>query len=398
MAKICLYFQLHQPFRLNEYNFFQIGKHNSYFNDEFNKEILNKISADCYLKTNNLLLNLIERYGNKVQINFGISGSIVSQFEEFNSAVIESFKELAKTGAIDFLSETYYHSLASIYNQEEFEFQVAKHATKIESLFEIKPTIFRNTELIYRNDIAQNIANLGYKAILTEGVERKLNKNHANQIFKSNCDLPIFLRNYNLSDDIAFRFSDPKAELFPITAEKIIKKIKKSCNPNDILTIGMDYETFGEHFKINTKIFEFLETFISLIAEDSELELAKFKSIDIENRINKNLFESDEIISWADTEKDGSAWQGNSMQYEALSKIYEINLILKHIKNPDTIEIWRKLQTSDHFYYMSTKYFSDGDVHSYFSHYKTPYDAYINYMNVLSDFEILIKKQIGSNN
>lgn len=395
MAKICLYFQLHQPYRLNEYTFFQIGKHNSYFNEEFNFAILNKIAANCYLKTNELLLKLIEKYGSKIQLNFGLSGTVISQFENYNPEVIDSFKKLAKTGCVDFLSETYFHSLASLYNFEEFEFQVKIHAEKIESLFDIKPTVFRNTELIFRNDIAEKIYNLGFKAVLTEGVERKINQNSVNQIFQTNQFLPVFLRNYNLSDDIAFRFSDPKSELFPITAAKIIKKIKTKLLPTEIITIGLDYETFGEHFDDNTTIFEFLESFISTVVEDNALQLFTFKAIDFEQYIEKPFFNSDEIISWADTEKDGSAWLGNSMQYEALSKIYELNTLIKHIKNPEIVEIWRKLQISDHFYYMSTKYFSDGDVHSYFSHYKTPYDAYINYMNILSDFEILVKKELS---
>lgn len=395
MAKICLYFQLHQPYRLNEYSFFQIGKHNSYFNDEFNADILNKIASNCYLKTNELLLKLIEKYGTKIQLNFGLSGSVISQFENYNPAVIDSFKKLAKTGCVDFLSETYFHSLASLFNFDEFEFQVKKHAEKIESLFDIKPTIFRNTELIFRNDIAEKISNMGFKAVLTEGVERKTNQNSVNQIYQTNQLLPVFLRNYNLSDDIAFRFSDPKSELFPITATKIIKKIKTNLLPTEIITIGMDYETFGEHFDDNTTIFKFLESFISTIIEDNALQFSTFKAIDFEKNAEKPLFNSEEIISWADTEKDGSAWLGNSMQYEALSKIYELNTLIKHVKNPEIVETWRKLQISDHFYYMSTKYFSDGDVHSYFSHYKTPYDAYINYMNILSDFEILVKKELS---
>lgn len=395
MAKICLYFQLHQPYRLNEYSFFQIGKHNSYFNDEFNADILNKIASNCYLKTNELLLKLIEKYGTKIQLNFGLSGSVISQFENYNPAVIDSFKKLAKTGCVDFLSETYFHSLASLFNFDEFQFQVKKHAEKIESLFDIKPTIFRNTELIFRNDIAEKIYNLGFKAVLTEGVERKTNQNSVNQIYQTNQLLPVFLRNYNLSDDIAFRFSDPKSELFPITAIKIIKKIKTNLLPTEIITIGMDYETFGEHFDDNTTIFKFLESFISTVIEDNALQFSTFKAIDFNQDIEKPLFNSEEIISWADTEKDGSAWLGNSMQYEALSKIYELNTLIKHVKNLEIVETWRKLQISDHFYYMSTKYFSDGDVHSYFSHYKTPYDAYINYMNILSDFEILVKKELS---
>lgn len=392
MAKICLYFQLHQPYRLNEYNFFQIGKHNVYFNESFNAKILNKIAANCYLKTNKLLLKLIEKYGEKIAFNFGISGTLISQCESYHPEVIQSFQALCKTNTIDILAETYYHSLVSLYDTDELIFQIQKHTHKISTLFGINPSVFRNTELIFRNDIANTIATLGYKAILTEGVERKLLSNSVNKVYNSTEGLSVFLRNYTISDDIAFRFSDPKSDLYPLTAHKLITKIKKNINQNDIITIGLDYETFGEHFDENTGIFDFLESFIAAIAEDNELELIKFKNVLPANP--KFVFNCDEIISWADTEKDSSAWLGNSMQYEAQTKIYELNAIIKHIVSKEIVEIWRKLQISDHFYYMSTKYFSDGDVHSYFSHYKTPYDAYINYMNILSDFEIRLKKEL----
>jgi alpha-amylase len=391
---VCLYFQIHQPHRLLEYSFFQIGKNHFYENDELNEKILNKIADNCYLPANKILLKLIKAHPGKFKVAFSISGITLEQFKIFRPDVLKSFQELAKTGSVEFLAETYYHSLSFLYNKEEFAFQVKKHGDLIAEYFGQKPKIFRNTELIYSNEVAQYAEGMGYTGILTEGVDRILKTVKPHQLFKptGTSKIATLLRDHTLSDDISFRFSDKTLKDYPLTAKKYVAKIEKIKSETDAKTVNlfMDYETFGEHHHEETGIMKFLEKFPSELIENG-IEF-KTPSEIIKSLNAKEEYNVPDYISWADTERDLSAWLSNSMQYETLAKINEMRNEVLSTENEDLINTWRKLQTSDHFYYMCTKYWADGDVHKYFTPFHSPYDAYIFYMNVLSDFEITLKK------
>ncbi len=393
MAKICLYFQVHQPYRLLEYNFFQIGKHIDYFNQDLNNLVLDKVANHCYLPANEMFMNLFSENKDKLKLNFALSGTALSQFKDSKPEVLSSFKNLFSNPGIEILGETYYHSLSSLFRTDEFEYQVRLHKNFVFELFNKKTVTFRNTELLFKNSISNTVKNLGFDTIITEGVERVLPNKIGNILLKSkDSKVPIFTRNCSLSDDIAFRFLDSNSIDYPLTAKKIITKIKKQSKNSDYIFIGMDYETIGEHFKKEEGIFDFWNDFITQLANDKEIEFCNFSDFNIEN-VDTPIFDSTDVISWADTEKDASAWMGNSMQYEALRKIYDLQKAVYETGNQKYFDIWRLLQTSDHFYYMSTKRQSDGEVHSYFSPFNTPYDAYVYYMNIVSDFEILLKKK-----
>lgn len=389
---ICLYFQVHQPLRLLEYTFFQIGKNHYYENAELNQNLLNRISDNCYLPANAILLKLIKANPGKFKITFSITGIVLEQFKIFRPDVLKSFQELAKTGAVEFLGETYYHSLSFIYDKAEFEYQVKKQEQILQELFGLKPTVFRNTELIYNNDLADYVQKMGYNGILSEGVSRILKQKSPHVCYKSAGanPIPVLLRDYLLTDDIAFRFGDKKSPDYPLTPKKFVQKISILDKEAKLVNIFMDYETFGEHKHEETGIFKFLEKMPSeLIAHNITF---KTPSEIVHLSGNEAVFDVPEFISWADTQRDLSAWLSNSMQYESLSKLYSMKHEVLSVDDIQLTNTWRKLQTSDHFYYMCTKYMADGDIHKYFSPFNTPYDAYIYYMNVISDFEIVLKK------
>ncbi|MDX2189047.1 MAG: glycoside hydrolase family 57 protein [Bacteroidota bacterium] len=397
MPNICLYFQVHQPYRLVEYSFFQIGNNHFYENAILNKLVLDKVSNNCYEKANELIGKLIEKYPHKFKVTYSISGTALVQFENHRPDIIDSFQKLNKTGNVEFLAETFYHSLAFNYNKEEFEFQVQKHSKAIEKFFKQKPTVFRNTELIYNNDLAIEIEKLGFRGIITEGLPHILKRKNQYQLFlpKDTKKIKAILRDHNLSDDIAYRFSDKNWKQYPLTPKKFLQSMSKIKDNAETINIFIDYETFGEHHDEESGILKFFE---KLITEICENELYSFKTPSelIQNIETNQILDCPEYISWADTEKDLSAWIGNSMQYEALAKIYSFKDKVWAIDDEEMLETWRKLQTSDHFYYMSTKQSTDGEVHNYFSPFNSPYDAYIYYMNILSDFELTLKKIIKS--
>ena len=391
---ICFYFQVHQPLRLLEYSFFQIGKNHFYENTSLNNSILDKIVDKCYLKTNNILLTLINKYQGKFKITFSISGIALEQFQKHRPEVIESFRALADTNCVEFLSETYYHSLSFLYDKVEFQEQVKKHDDLIQELFGQKPQIFRNTELIFNNELALYIENMGYTGILSEGVDRILKGRKPDHLYKaSGSEIKCILRDYELSDDIAFRFSDKSFKDYPITAEKFVNKIISNRENAQTVNIFLDYETFGEHQSEENGIFKLLEEIPKKLLERTDIEFKTPSQLVIELPAT-DIYDASDYISWADTERDLSAWLSNSMQYEALGKIYELKSLVDETKNPEIKESWSKLQTSDHFYYMCTKYWADGDVHKYFSPFNSPYDAYIYYMNIISDLEITLKKAL----
>ncbi|MGI6320919.1 MAG: glycoside hydrolase family 57 protein [Bacteroidales bacterium] len=395
MKTICFYFQVHQPFRLRTYRFFDMGVDHNYFDEYQNRYLAQRIAERCYFPMNELLLKLINKHGDDFKITFSISGMALEQFQKYVPNLIESFQNLAKTGNVEFLAETYSHSLASIMDKDEFELQVERHSKKIEELFGQKPKVFRNTELIYSDDISESVAKMGFNGMLTEGAKHVLGWRSPNFVYKSatNDNLKILLRNFNLSDDISFRFSNRNWSQWPITAEKYTKWINELPEDAQTVNIFMDYETFGEHQVAETGIFNFFEALPENILKSGDYKFATVSEV----------FEKFEPVasihvpwpmSWADEERDITAWRGNELQEDAFEKLYSLKDKIKKIDDPAIKRDWDYLQTSDHFYYMCTKWFSDGEIHKYFNPYGSPYDAYINYMNVLSDFILRVEKAV----
>ncbi|MBO5494079.1 MAG: glycoside hydrolase family 57 protein [Pyramidobacter sp.] len=387
MPSICFYFQVHQPYRLRHYSFFDIGQDHFYEDVEANRTILDKVARKCYLPMNALLLKMIKRWEGRFKVSFSISGVAMDQFAEYQPEIIDSFRALADTGCAELISETYAHSLAALFDPDEFRAQVKMHDDLLMKHFGVTPHVFRNTELIYRNDIAQMVEDMGYDAILTEGADHILGWRSPNFMYSpQSCNrLKLMLKNYRLSDDIAFRFSNRGWEEWPLTTEKFANWAHAVNGNGELINLFMDYETFGEHQWAETGIFDFMEALPAAIFTSPDMdfvtpsEAAKRYSpvakVDVPN-----------AISWADVERDLTAWLGNDMERDAIEACYALKDKVMATGDEGVIRTWRRLQTSDHFYYMCTKWFSDGDVHKYFNPYGTPYDAYINYMNVLSDF------------
>jgi len=386
MTSICFYFQVHQPMRLNRFNIF--NGNSAYFDEHKNRQIIEKVSNKCYIPTNNILLNLIEQHKNKFKIAFSLTGVFIEQCQKYAPHVIESFKQLANTGKVEFLSETYYHSLSALFSQKEFEDQIRLHNNLVNDLFGQKPEVFRNTEAMYSNSIAKTIENLGYKGIITEGHEKVLSWRSPNYLYRpAGCEnIVSLLRNYKLSDDIGFRFSAKWWEGYPLTADKYAAWLSK-CE-GDCVNLFIDYETFGEHQWQDTGILEFLRHLPNEVLKYSHLEF-KTPSEVVKSYKPVGTIDVPYVLSWADVDRDASAWLENEMQKFAFDQM--IKLEEKVRQNPELLKVWRQLQISDHFYYMCTKWFADGDVHKYFNAYDSPYDAFINYMNVLQD----IKSRLG---
>ncbi|MFN6946019.1 MAG: glycoside hydrolase family 57 protein [Cytophagaceae bacterium] len=393
MPSICLYFQVHQPNRLKHYSFFNIGNDHHYEDDNLNREILNKVADKCYIPANRMMLKLINKHNNKFKIAYSISGVVLEQFEKYRPDVLDSFIELSKTGCVEFLSETYYHSLCYMYSKDEFVRQVDMHKEKIKQYFGQTPKVFRNTELIYSNEMADFVQRMGFKGVLCEGVDWLLQGRSPHNLFNppNNKKIKCLLKNYKLSDDIAFRFSDNNWPEYPLTSEKYVGWLNKHSHYSDTINLFMDYETFGEHQWAETGIFNFLEQFPSQVISEGTYTFNTPSEV-VDTYESKGVYDSHNYISWADSERDLSAWLSNPMQAETLSKLYSLEETIKELKDPYLLEIWSKLQTSDHFYYMCTKYWGDGEVHKYFSPYNSPYDSYIYFINAVSDFELVIKK------
>ena len=394
MPSVCFYFQVHQPFRLKRYSFFDIGQDHYYEDSEKNRAILDKVSDKCYLKTNQRMLDLIRRHEGRFRISYSLSGVFIEQCENYRPDVLQSFIELAKTGCVEFISETYYHSLSFLFSKKEFKRQIQEHDEKIKQYFGQTPAVFRNTELIYNNELAACMEKMGYKGILCEGVDRLLGHRSPNFVYQpaGTRKIKALLKNYRLSDDIAFRFSDRNWADFPLTADKFAGWVHKVAGNGEVINLFMDYETFGEHQWESTGIFEFLDFLPGEIMKHPDFDF-KTPSEVLASYPARGEYDAHDFISWADIERDLSAWKSNSMQEEALNKVFSFEKRVMAVGNQDLTDTWGKLQTSDHFYYMCTKFWSDGDVHKYFSPYDSPYDAYIYYMNVLSDFELSLKEE-----
>lgn len=386
---IILYFQVHQPRRLSPVNFFDLGGDPHYFNDDLNKSILQRVSRECYVPTNRLLLQLIKAHP-QIRITFSFSGVVIEQMQEYAPEALEGFQKLAATGNVELLSETYYHSLASLVNSEEFEVQVLKHAEKMFELFSFRPTVFRNTELIYNDEIGKRVANLGLRGIFTEGHEKILGNRSPHQLYAhpEYGQLKIFLRNYRLSDDIAFRFMEGGSAL---TVSRYMEWLHAMPHGEKVINLAMDYETFGEHQKTSTGVVDFLKGFLTEIAKSPRFVMALPSEV-LELPTPATL-SSTAYISWADLERDVSAWLGNDMQKDAFNSIMKLESDVKHLRDERLLAYWRYLQTSDHFYYMSIKTDSDGSVHSYFSPFPSSYEAFINYMNVVTHLTLQINEQ-----
>lgn len=397
MSAICFYFQVHQPYRLRHYTFFDIGQSPFYEDEDANCGILLKVARKCYLPMNALLLKLIKRHEGRFKISFSISGTALDQFEAYAPEVIQSYRELMATGCVEMLSETYTHSLSFLYSPEEFRAQVRQHDDRIEELFGVRPVVFRNTELIYNNALARAVEDMGYKAILAEGADHVLGWRSPNFLYRpAGCDkLKLLLKNYSLSDDIAFRFSNHQWPEFPLTADKFTNWAQAAVASGNIINLFMDYETFGEHQWETTGIFQFMEALPDYI-----LRLPGFGFVTPSEAADRYEPVADldvhNFMSWADAERDLTAWLGNDMQHDAIEAVYRLEPKIRQLNNPGMLRTWQRLQTSDHFYYMCTKWFADGDVHSYFNPYGTPYDAYINYMNVLADFSMRLDAALES--
>ncbi len=395
MKSICLYFQVHQPLRLKKYRFFNMGHDHNYLDDFTNRSIMQKIAQCCYLPMNALLLENIKKHNGKFKVSFSITGSAIEQFKMYAPDVLESFRELAKTGCVEFMCETYSHSLAALTSENEFKKQVELHAKMIKKEFGLKPTVFRNTELIYSDDIAEMVSNLGFKTILAEGAKHILGWKSPDFVYACASDqkVKVLLRNFRLSDDISFRFADQNWGGWPLTVDKFVDSLKQETG--DVVNLFMDYETFGEHNSADTGIFDFMNYLPEGIINSSELDFVT-PSEAVERYQPVSVFHVPHASSWADEERDITAWLGNDLQNEAFSKLYALKDKVDAAKDADIDYVWRFMQNSDHFYYMATKWFSDGDVHSYFNPYDSPYDAFINYMNVISDFEIVINEKLAS--
>ncbi|NCC45465.1 MAG: alpha-amylase [Bacteroidia bacterium] len=389
---ICFYFQVHQPHRLRLYRFFDIGREDYYYDDFANKTILKRVAEKCYLPANELMLELIKRYKGNFKVTYSISGTVLEQFKEYAPEVIESFRELAKTGSVEFLAETYAHSLSSLTSAKEFKEQVLMHSNAIESLFGVKPKVFRNTELIYSDVVGAAVAEMGYTAMLTEGAKHILGWKSPNYLYTNaiNPRLKLMLKNFRLSDDIAFRFSDRSWENWPLTSDKYAAWLANILSKEEIVNLFMDYETFGEHQGASTGIFEFMRNLPGMILSRGDIKFDTPSGICDRHQPVAPLHVPFPI-SWADEERDTSAWLGNELQNEAFAKLYALEDDVKNTNDPKLLSDFRRLQQSDHFYYMCTKFFSDGAVHKYFNPYDTPYEAFINYMNVLSDFNLRIQ-------
>ncbi len=396
MASVCFYFQVHQPYRLRRYSVF--SQDPFYFDNDANRSICEKVADKCYRPTTAKLLDLIQRHEGRFRVSFSLSGVVLEQWQAWCPDLVEMMQKLVETGACEIIGETSHHSLAFLYSRDEFQDQVRLHESQIMKLFGVKPKVFRNTELTFSNELAEAVADLGtYEAMLCEGVERYLDYRSPNYVYVSPkwasdpaaAPLKLLLKNYQLSDDIAFRFSNREWSEWPLKAERFAGWVDQINGDGYLCNLFMDYETFGEHQWADSGIFDFLDLLPEKIFDvnPGKNDFATTSEA-IKRAEPVGVYDVPEVTSWADTERDLSAWLGNEMQQNAATELFKLEELVKaqhQAGDTHILEDWRKLTTSDHLYYMCTKYWSDGDVHKYFSPYDSPYDAYINFMNVLDN-------------
>jgi len=384
MASVCFYFQVHQPYRLRRYSIFDTES--NYFDDYKNAQICRKVARKCYLPANRVILDLIRQYEGRFRVSYSITGVLLEQLQAYAPEVLSTFHALAQTGCVEFLCETYYHSLSFLYSRQEFAQQVRMQRERIKELFGQEPVVFRNTELVYNNDLAHFVKELGFEGVLCEGADHILGYRSPNYVYRpvGIKGLKMLLKNYRLSDDIAFRFSNRDWAEWPLTAPKFARWISDVNGNGYAVNLFMDYETLGEHQWEDTGIFDFLRHLPEEVFKHPDNDF-KLPSEVIRDYEPVGEVDVPHVVSWADMERDLSAWLGNAMQSNALHVLYQMEEMVKRTEDVDIINDWRKLQTSDHFYYMCTKWFADGDVHKYFNPYDSPYDSYINFMNVLDN-------------
>lgn len=388
---LVLYLHVHQPYRVRNYTIFDVGTNHDYFDAPYddstsNERILRKVAEKSYIPTNQRLLKILRDFP-EFRLSMSITGTVIEQLEKWSPEALQSFKDLFATGRVEIVGETYYHSLAFFYSRDEFETQVAMHRAKVQQVFGQTPTVFRNTELAYNNELAAWADKAGYKGILAEGWDKVLGWRSPNFVYRPEYtqNIKLLMKNYKLSDDIAFRFGDRKWSEWPLTAEKFTHWLDQT-NPATNFNLFMDYETFGEHQWEESGIFDFLE---HLPAQWLKTNGNTFMTVTqaINTFEPADSVDTPQTITWADTERDLSAWLGNSMQTTAIQALYNLGETIKGLSDPELLNDWRRLQASDHFYYMCTKWFSDGDIHAYFSPYENPYDAFIAFMNAYRDIE-----------
>lgn len=393
MKAICFYFQIHQPFRLKKYRFFDIGNDHYYYDDFANDDIITRIAQRSYIPAAESLLRMIENSNGKFRCAISISGVALEQCEQYVPEFIDLLKKLADTGKVEFLAETYAHSLSSLTDYDEFINQVKVHNEKLHEMFGVKPKVLRNTELVYCDEMAPVIASMGYKGVITEGAKHILGWKSPNYVYSaaSAPKLKLLLKNDKLSDDIAFRFSNTEWDAYPLTADKYIDWIASTPDEEQIINLFMNLETFGGMQGRETGIFQFLEALPRFASErgidflSPSEAIAKLKPVDELSVLHP--------ISWADEARDTSAWLGNKLQNEAFNKLYSVAERVRLCDDRRLKQDWYYLQASDHLFYMSTKNLADGVVHSHFSPYETPFQAFTNYMNVLSDFIVRVEEQ-----
>lgn len=390
MPDVCLYFQVHQPNRLLPYDFFQIGRHTAYEDDRLNAEVLSKVAEKCYLPANRMFTRLLREHAGRFKIAMSISGTVIEQMERHRPDVLASFQEMVATGGVELLAETYYHSLACLHSVKEFERQVGMHLNKLEQVFQVRPRIFRNTELIYSDAIAVQAELMGFEGILAEGVPDVFRGRSTNYLYHAPFvhHIKTILRNADLSDDIGFRFSNKGWSEWPLTPDKFAGWV--AATGGDVVNLFMDYEAIGEHQWEDTGIFGFFEQLPAAVMDHGLRWMTPSQLTSTHGA--RRSYECRRPTSWADAERDLSAWMGNTMQNEAIAKIHRLEKEVLEVGDPGLTHAWAKLQTSDHFYWMSTKCGSDGQVHQYFSPYPSPYDAYVRFMNILADLQVRLRR------
>ncbi|MFZ1250434.1 MAG: glycoside hydrolase family 57 protein [Candidatus Microsaccharimonas sp.] len=388
---ITLYLHVHQPYRVREYTVFDTSIDHNYFNDPSplsnhnNEKIFNKVADKSYRPMNALLEKLLHSQP-EFKVSLSITGTFIDQAEAWAPDVLESFKRLVATGRVEIVSETYYHSLAFFFSKSEFERQVEAHKAKVREMFGVETTVFRNTELAYNDELAKWADNYGFKGILAEGWDPILDWRSPNFVYRPEGteNISLLLKNYKLSDDLAFRFSNQAWQEWPLTVDKYSSWVESSISDQPLVNLFMDYETFGEHQWEDTGIFTFFEEFVNRwLANPNNTFYTVSEAIDTNQPVG--LISMPQTVTWADSERDLTAWLGNSMQHEAMRHLYALENDVIRSGDSELISDWRKLQTSDHAYYMCTKWFTDGDVHAYFSPYSSPYDAFLYYINAIRD-------------
>lgn len=398
MKSICFCFEVHQPLRFRKYRFFDIGNDHYYYDDYTNEAFMHDYAELSYIPANKILLELIKKYKGLFKVSFSITGTAIEQFSLYAPEVLKSFKKLAKTGQVEFLSETYSHTLASVKNEELFAEQIKRHDELIKKYFDVKPVVFKNTELIYNDRIGEIVAKMGFKGMLTEGAKHILGWKSPDFLYCNviNPRLKVLLRNVSLSDDLSYRFSNKNWNKYPLTAEKFVNWMNAD-EKAEIINLFINYDSLGKRQPASSGIFDFFKKLPEVSLNSGKLKFATPSEIIKEYQPVSSVHVPN-TISWADEEKDMAAWLGNEMQDEAFNKLYALSDKMKMVEDKDLIRDWDYLQTSDHFYYMCTKVFSDGEIHDAFNPYESPYDAFINYMNVLNDFTLRLNAVVPESN